>query len=268
MRVDFAGRVIEPRKLERCFGGFSLLEVLIAVAIVAILASVAGVGYGRMKERAYMATSSQTLRQLGGAAQAYSVDHYGRLFPYRQRHPEGGVVWWFGYEDGSSGGGEGQRGVDRSTGPLGPYIDRQGEVQQCPGMVLYERQRKEKFSGASFGYGYNIHLGGGWMGTRELANLETMPHRSANVAIFATSAQVNTFQAPASPSNPMIEEFYGFDRYQKTIHFRFNGQALLYMASGEVKVVRPAPGTMDDRIKSADVGRFSPVGSKDYLGVY
>lgn len=36
---------------------------------------------------------------------------------------------------------------------------------------------------------------------------------------IATSAQVNTFQEQASANNPMIEEFYGIDDRETTVHF-------------------------------------------------
>jgi len=38
-------------------------------------------------------------------------------------------------------------------------------------------------------------------------------------------------------------------------------------ANGGVKAVEPEEGTMDKALESADVGRFSPVGSTMWLGI-
>ena len=50
----------------------------------------------------------------------------------------------------------------------------------------------------------------------------------ARIICFADTAQVNTFQPPASSSHPMIEEWY-YVTYKTTepadVHFRHNGRA-------------------------------------------
>lgn len=245
--------------------GFTVIELAVCGVIVAVLATIVYAGVKSYRARALQAVSANSLRTLGNASLEYTAEHHGKFFPYRRWSPEGGVEWWFGREAG--GGGEGRRVIEREKGPLGEFFETAGGVEICPGIQQYTDIRKAKFEGSSFGYGYNVHLGGGWFGTGSRLNLVTTKHRSSEIVIFATCAQVNTFQPPATPDNPLVEEFYGFDSRQKTIHFRFNRKALLFFADGSVRPVDPDEKTMDTKMESADVGRFSPVGSTKWLGI-
>ncbi|MEX1119390.1 MAG: hypothetical protein WEB60_11420, partial [Terrimicrobiaceae bacterium] len=89
--------------------------------------------------------------------------------------------------------------------------------------------------------------------------------RPDQTVVFATSAQVNTFQAPASASNPMIEEFYGIDDREVTVHFRHGGNAMVAYATGNVGFLPIDESTRDRRAPEAAVGRFAPVGSLQHL---
>jgi len=246
------------------FRAFTLVELLVAVAIVAILISVSGMVYHKVQQAGRKAASASNLRQLSLAALLYANEHQGRFFPYRQRTVEGNT-WWFGFESrGSAGSGEGDRELEKEGSPLFPYLREVGGVEICPGFLYDKTIWKPKFEGASYGYGYNIYLGGGWMGSGRKGSLVGM-ERPSQVALFATCAQVNTFQAPASPDNPLVEEFYAFDDRYKTIHFRFNRTALVSFCDGHIEAVKMEPGTRDERIPEANIGRFSPVGSMKFL---
>ncbi|MFM7373579.1 MAG: hypothetical protein ACKO39_00280, partial [Chthoniobacterales bacterium] len=79
--------------------------------------------------------------------------------------------------------------------------------------------------------------------------------------VFATSAQVNTFQKPASGGNPMIEEFYGFDDDRgkiPSVHFRHNGHAMVAYATGSAGLIKMDEATKDRRAPDANVGRLPP----------
>ena len=66
----------------------------------------------------------------------------------------------------------------------------------------------------------------------------------AQTALFADAAQVNNFQAPASPSNPMLEEWYYLDletNYASANnypngHFRHSQKANVAFCDGHVGV--------------------------------
>ncbi len=95
-------------------------------------------------------------------------------------------------------------------------------------------------------------------------NTLTIAH-PAQVILFGDCAQVNTFQAPASPKNPLLEEFYMIDETYKTIHFRHGSCANMLFLDGHVEKFQMYPGTEDARVAGESVGRITPVGSTQYL---
>lgn len=248
---------------------FTLIELLAVIGVIAVLFSILiSQVLPRAIDSAKMAQSTSNLRQLGLATHLYLQDHNDRFFPYRQETPDG-VLWYFGHE-GSGGGSEGERELDRTQSPLFPYLQQVGGVEICPGFDYGNALWKPKFKGASWGYGYNVLLGPVFRGDGVALHAgKTYSDLSApsQVLIFGTCAQVNNFQAPASPGNPMIEEFYLIEDSYRTIHFRFGGgqKALFVFADGHVDALPPYPGEMDKRLPQANIGRISPRGSRQYL---
>lgn len=74
------------------------------------------------------------------------------------------------------------------------------------------------------------------------------------------AAQVNTIQAPASKSNPMLEEFYyvSTNRNEATAHFRHAHRANVVFCDGHVATENPDPGSLDQNLPSQFVGRLRP----------
>ena len=54
--------------------GFTLIEIMIVVAIIALLGSMATVSYGKARERAYAATCIGNLQKIDGAIHAWSLE--------------------------------------------------------------------------------------------------------------------------------------------------------------------------------------------------
>lgn len=75
-------------------------------------------------------------------------------------------------------------------------------------------------------------------------------------AVFADCAQVNDFQAPASPDHPLLEEFHYFDLEGPTVHFRHGLRAEAWFVDGHVAGHPPAAGSEDPRLPSAHVARL------------
>ena len=88
--------------------GFSLVELLVVVAIIAILASLLLPVLSAAKRRAHDTVCSGNLRQLGLAGQLYWSDNDHRAFAYRGEPVDGGDLFWFGWLER---GGEGVRNV-------------------------------------------------------------------------------------------------------------------------------------------------------------
>ena len=238
---------------------FTLIELLVAIAIIAILGGLLVAAASRAKVASARAISAHSLGQLITAGRLYLNDNNNAFWPYRQ-NVSGGVQWWFGFESAASAGlPEGTRTCDYSKGPLGPYAIAAGGIRTDPAFLQYSPRLKPKYRDGNYGYGYNIML---------VADSSGVPRNALHVdspsqmIVFATCAQVNTFQAPASARNPMVEEFYMISDTQRTAHFRHGRDALAAFLDGSVRAVSMDAGMLADsqdlRIPSANIGVFEP----------
>jgi prepilin-type processing-associated H-X9-DG protein len=244
-------------------GAFTMVELLSIIVIVAILALLAAPVASRVKIATSKTISAHSLSQLITAGRGYLSEHEGWFWPYAEYKKEG-TQFWFGWEDiASQRRPEGEREVDFSQGPLGPYVITAGGVRTDPSFAAYGSRLKPKFKNGNYGYGYNEVLGNDGV-TGKPRNV-MQAQSSTDIVVFATSAQVNTFQKPASARNPMIEEFYLINASETTVHFRHGGKALAAMLDGSVREFEMDPATRDKRMPDADIGRFAPRGSMKFL---
>ena len=247
--------------------GFTLVELLAAIAIVMVL-SVVSLGAGwKVYESSSLAVSANNIRQLAAGGANYLAEHNYVYWPWCEYDfAAKETIWWWGREtDASKASPEGSRDFDPSSGPLGAYIPK--GTRPDPSFSLGGSAFKPKFRNGYIGAGYNTLLGGGWYWSKDPAKLQNYWQLSdpSKVVVFFTSAQVNAFQSPASAKNPMIEEFYGIDAREVTIHFRNNGKAMVSFASGNAGFLDMDESTRDKRMPKANVGRFAPVGDTTYL---
>ena len=240
--------------------GFTLVELLVSVLIIAILSTLTFSGYRTWVNMSAKAACSNNLRMLATATNLYLGDNNNFYPPYVKKS-ENGRMWFFGEETSAPGVAEGDRELNKEAGPLYPYIQQVGKIEVCRGFNYGSALWKAKFKGASYGYGYNWILGGRTTGKPMNAAQLTGP----SVILFGDCGQVNTFQAPASAAKPMIEEFYIINEKDKTVHFRHGGRANMGFVDGHVESMKPAKGTEDRRIPGELVGRITPRGSLDYL---
>lgn len=244
---------------------FTLVELLAVIAIVLVLSMVAtGAGW-KVYETSSLAVSANNIRQLAAGGISYLAENNNTYWPYRQVDPANGagVTWWFGFEGSSSmGRPEGQRDFDPAKGPLGGYIPK--GIRPDPSFSLGGKAFKPKYQNGYIGTGYNTLLGGGFLGATPRSQHFQLSDPS-RVVVFFTSAQVNSFQRPATANNPMLEEFYGIDDRERTVHFRHNGKAMVSFASGSAGFLEMDESTRDQRMPKANVGRFAPAGDTTYL---
>ena len=226
----------------RC-AAFTLLELLVVIAIIALLAALLLPALSNAKHSAQRVKCFSNLRQLNLATQLYWDDNDGHTFKFNTVATNGGVVFWFGWIQDESPG-EGQRAFDATQGALYPYLLGRG-VELCPSFNYADAQFKLKAKGATYGYGFNLYL------FNQSVNKITRP---ADTAIFADSAQVNTFQAPASSEHPMIEEWYYLDADWPTAHFRHRQQASVSFYDGHIGNEQPAPDSIDPSLPGETVG--------------
>ncbi len=237
---------------------FTLIELLAVIFILGVLMTLLAPAALAVNRQTTLATSSSALRQLSIAAQTYLGENNSRFFRSRETLTNG-VQWWFGFESAGSSKTEGQRVLDKSRGPLGPYIaDSAGTVPDFA-FTSMGASFKPKFKNGYFGFGVNTELTGGPTGqqTNKLRQINNLD-RPGQIVLFATCAQINTFQSPASGKNPMLEEFYFFNTTDcaNTIHFRHSGNAIVAFADGSQREVSGNRSSFNSRLPSACVGRL------------
>lgn len=227
--------------------GFTLVELLVVMAILGLLAGLLLPALARSKSSAQRIRCVANLHQLGLAGQMYWDDHNGATFRYRRGATSDGDLYWFGWLER---GAEGERRFDRDQGALQRYLGG-GGVELCPSLAYHLARFKLKAVGAAYGYGYNLHLSSP---TTEPPLRMTTLRNPAKTVLLADAAQVNTFQPPASPDNPMLEEFYYVNTSERTAHFRHLEQALGVFCDGHVNGSKNAADSWDDRLPEAHVG--------------
>ena len=126
-------------------------------------------------------------------------------------------------------------------------------MEVCPAFNYSSPSFKSKALASSYGYGYNLALS---------APVSQPPIdlgkvlRPSQLVFLGDAGQVNTFQPPASPEHPMLEEFYYLNTTEATVHFRHRRRANAVFCDGHVTAERPAPGSLDQRLPKETIGRF------------
>ena len=244
---------------------FSLIELLVAIAVILVLTVLVFVVGKKVYATSSLAVSANNIRQLAAGGMAYLGDNNFTFWPYRTNNPANGsgVTWWFGFEStASSKKAEGQRDFDPNLGPLANYVPK--GFRPDPSFAIGGNSFKPKYQNGYIGVGYNTLIGGGFLGNKPLKR-QTQLSDPSQVVVFFTSAQVNTFQKPASMKNPMLEEFYGIDENEVTVHGRHGGKAMVAYASGNAGFLAIDESTRDKRSPMANIGRFAPKGNRKYL---
>jgi prepilin-type N-terminal cleavage/methylation domain-containing protein/prepilin-type processing-associated H-X9-DG protein len=231
--------------------GFTLMELLVVIALVTTLAALLLPTLTRSKASAYRVKCISNLRQLGLAAQMYWDDNNGNCFRYGGTMTNGGQLYWFGW---IGTGPEGERIFDASQGVLYSNLRGRG-VELCPAFNYFMSQLKLKTTGRTYGYGYNLFLSAA---IRDPSINLNQVRRPSETTLLADSAQINTWQAPASLENPMLEEWYYVDDSTNlpNAHFRHVQRANVVFCDGHAAPEKSVPGSLDARMPSQFVGRL------------
>lgn len=241
--------------------GFTLIETLVAVSVVGILAILVSTAAWSAYQNSSLAISANNIRQLNAGSLQYLADHKYQYWKFRVEETNG-TTFWFGFESTASmGSAEGEREFDPKLGPLGDYVP--ASVRPDPSLKLSGKALKPKYKTGYLGVGYNGVLGGGFTTNTPLRYWDLKAPEQT--VVFATSAQINTIQRPATAKNPMIEDFYLIDENEITVHFRHHGMAMVGFANGAAGFLPIDESTRDSRAPKANIGRFAPKKSKKYL---
>jgi prepilin-type N-terminal cleavage/methylation domain-containing protein/prepilin-type processing-associated H-X9-DG protein len=249
---------LKPIKAQDC-PAFTLIELLVVIAILATLAAMLLPVLAQGKLSGQSAKCRSNLRQLGIAAELYWDDNKGNCFDYLFAPTNYGAIYWFGW---ISPGPEEQRAFDLSCGAMYPYFNG-SDVRLCPTMGNALSQFKLKATNMVFSYGYNWCLS---TPPGKPVISATGLRQPAHTALFADAAQVNNFQAPATHSNPLLEEFYYVDletNYSSPLnypngHFRHDRKANVVFCDGHVGMETFVPGSIDSLLPNQFVGQLRP----------
>ncbi len=249
------GDACGPRSRAPRRSGFTLLEVLLVVGLIALLVAVLTPALGRAREQARMARCMATLHNAGTALTLYLDDNNGAFWPYFEdlSGPAGGRRWWFGFEPHGPPGDARQthRPLDKRAGFISPYLAASNEDLRCPSFPYDGGRYFPKFAPPAGGYGYNTAALGGFdqmaPGARHGRYLQEFDGRTSDVFALADGMHFDrldysseeplgqTFNEPpyiqwSDPayfgSNVGVNGGYG--------HFRHNGRAIVLYLDAHV----------------------------------
>lgn len=241
-----------PRSRKPARGGFSLAELLVVIAVVALLAVTLLPALGSARESAQMSQSMSNLRQLVVANQNYAADN-GRYCPADDRWNN--KRWHGGRTSASS-------AFDPSKGLLADYLGKSRRVGVCPlfrDMVTNARS----FEISTGGYGYNASYIGGtpsWAYDAQGLRVASSPARlqRGDTVMFTTSGYATGDSIQEYPfSEPPFWDFgWGPSgaRPSPTVHFRFRGAALVAWCDGRITAEQPSPREAGDNPHGGDAG--------------
>jgi prepilin-type N-terminal cleavage/methylation domain-containing protein/prepilin-type processing-associated H-X9-DG protein len=130
-----------------CHRGFTLVELLVVVAIVALLISILLPSLRRAREQARAAVCGSNIRQIALANIGYAAENGGRFCPGAADHLAN-KHRWHGARDNIS------QPFDGSRGLLVAYLTEERGIRDCPSFAGFA-ESSIAFERGCGGYGYN-----------------------------------------------------------------------------------------------------------------
>ncbi len=222
---------------------FSLIELLIVIAVISLLISILLPALGRAREQARAAVCASNVRQLVQASLLYAGENGGRLAPGAPRMSAENLRRWHGVRPGAG------QAFDGSRGPLAAYLGPEARIRACPSFLEPDDTPGVAFERSAGGYGYNqAYLGrvverpaptANFRVTTDLlgAQLERI-RRAAATLLFADTAL-------AATAGGVIEYSFAEPRFHPeylrqnarpdpSLHFRHGGRANVAWVDGHV----------------------------------
>lgn len=243
--------------------GFTMVEILVALAIIAVLAVICYKAGTSMIRRAWIIQSSANIKSLVIANATYQADN-GEFCPADDQY---NTRRWHGSR--SSAGGK----FDPTEGFLSPYLGKSRTVNICP-IFKDLVEGGESFESGTGGYGYNSSYIGGLPGGKYNRTTKIrVPEKMVNVqdpsrtVMFTTTAYA---RASGLQEYPFCEPpFWDFgsgpsgQRPSPTVHFRAEGKAIVAWCDGHVSTESKREATPGENphggdSENFDLGWFGP----------
>jgi len=214
--------------------GFTLIELMFAMAIVALLMTATLGLYRWSRTRAGITVSSNNLRQLVTANLGYAADHNGYFCPAQE--PRNLKRWHGGRESTES-------PFEADKGFLTPYLGGDKRLETCP-LLLEALDGEASFEDGAGGYGYNATYIGGRPGDAyspiALLDLQ-VPGRTMMFATTGLSKEEGIQEYPFAepPFAPSEDGGRAWD-LQPSVHFRAGGKAIVAWCDGRISLEEPS----------------------------
>lgn len=224
------------RQYRRC--GITLPELLVCIAVLALLSTCVVAGLIKAKEMAWVSQSTSNIRQLATANITYASDK-GHFAPVANRN---NTKRWCGSKRGDG-------SFDPTRGYLADYLGKSRKVTPCPLFVDMLRGAAS-FELGTGGYGYNDNYIGGrpegqaggrraWAANGDrIAATTAQIHDPTRTVMFTTSAYASGSSVQEYPYSHAPYWDFGRGpsgmRPSPSTHFRFDGQAIVAWADGHV----------------------------------
>lgn len=227
------------RRRARCLRAFTLLEVLIVVAVISLLVAILLPGLGRARQQAAAVVCKSNIRQLALANDLYSRDFGGRYVPGAPNIRTRNLERWHGRRKSIF------APFDGTIGPLSPYLGQDHRIRACP-VLAVDRSFDplgSHFEAGCGGYGYNnAYLGvrgpasaPGGAGPPPSTSGGAERHTLSGAAVHAVAQPAETvmFTDAAFAGESLIEYSFAEPRFHvrrgtradPSIHFRHAGAA-------------------------------------------
>lgn len=253
--------------------GFSLVELLVALALIAIFTAIVVTVVKEVRYHARKTESTSNIRQLVIANHLYASDH-GNFAPWSNTSDN---IHWHG---------ERKSGEFVGTGGyLSPYLD-DGKVRMCPVLEEFiDMEEGDPFDEGTGGYGYNATYIGGYPPLMDQAPAAGASRDSvrpwwsygapvsyvmdpAELVMFTSSAIVRgggIVETGNSVPYRHLSSGGGFGELSTpTVHFRFRGLALVAWADGHITFEAPNEASTSQNVYGDEnspylVGWFGPI---------